>query len=406
VVDRTLIDKLRIRNFKSIEEGDLDLCPITLIVGPNGSGKSSVIQALGVLKNFILNSNRSEEELYNLGYIRLGGHSEVAWQHQADRTISIMASITTQNLAAEFTIELGAVSSSKLRSPKPIPSLQTVVKFTLPYAQNQQAKSVVNMAGRGQWVFVWNGITMSLESPAGSHDKAFEDLTTLHTNAILSIFIVPTAGAFYNTIYSIVGVPDKRTLLTIPENVIPAIFQQDADLEERTSTYMEEIFDVRSVRAKIAYPNASIMVGRRRLASNIVNEGMGLNRIAFLLATILMTPRGSLIAVEEPENHLHPQAQARLADRLVHVVKNERKQLLITTHSEHLLLAFLSAIGRGELTPKDVAIYFSTLNPNDMRSTFERAIVNEKGQVKGGLKGFFETDVEALSDALKNLSGK
>jgi energy-coupling factor transporter ATP-binding protein EcfA2 len=406
-----LIERLHIKHFKSIHEVTIDTPLITLFLGPNGTGKSSVIQALGVLKNFLLNSNRPVEELFNLGYVRLGSLQDVVSQHAEGRAISISTDFKGEVSSAKHTLTLATPKSgSRWQSLEPLTDIDLEVEFPIPYAQNQQAPLTLRGPSGENWNLIWNGITLTATITLGPRTTdlgtALSELPTLHTNAILSIFIVPTSGAFFNTIYSIVGLPEKRTLLTIPESILPSILHQDPDLEERLSYYMEQIFAVRNVRARITYPNTSLVVGRRKIVSNIVNEGQGLNRAAYLLATTLAVPSGALLAIEEPENHLHPQAQSKTADILVRIVKDEKKQLLISTHSEHLLLGFLSAVARGDLAPKDISIYFTALDQAEMRTTFEKAEINDKGQIKGGLRDFFESDVQALSEALKNLGGK
>jgi predicted ATPase len=397
-----MINNIRIKNFKSIEYAEISIAPITLLIGPNASGKSSVIQSIAVLKNFFLNPARSLDEIFNLSYLRLGSYADVVSYHDTSRMISIGADIVKGEIREQYDLELGPKSSSKLSISAPI-KVETKVEFTLPYSANQQDRKDVAI-GQKTGKLIWNGITLASEPQNLMIDQDLQELYNLHYNAILSVFLVPTVIAFNNNLYPIVGLPDKRTLISIPDAMLVTMLQQDADLEEKMSTYMEEIFKIRDIRARLTYPNISVMVGRKRFATNIVNEGFGLNRIAALLATILATSRESIIAVEEPENHLHPEAQAKLAKVLVEVVKDENKQLIISTHSEHLLLGLLSEVGAGHLEPKDIAVYFSELKMPQMKSFFEKAEVNKSGQIRGGLEGFFEADIQALSEAIKSLS--
>ena len=50
-----MITRLRISNFRSIEELDLEPGAITILVGPNGSGKTNVIHAIAFLRDAIKN---------------------------------------------------------------------------------------------------------------------------------------------------------------------------------------------------------------------------------------------------------------------------------------------------------------------------------------------------------------
>lgn len=54
-----MISKLVIENFRSIEKADLPLGKITVLTGANNSGKSSLLYALLVLRDFLMNPNQS-----------------------------------------------------------------------------------------------------------------------------------------------------------------------------------------------------------------------------------------------------------------------------------------------------------------------------------------------------------
>jgi|CZKU01.1.fsa_nt_gi hypothetical protein len=72
--------------------------------------------------------------------------------------------------------------------------------------------------------------------------------------------------------------------------------------------------------------------------------------------------RGRVIAIEQPEAHLHPAAEAELAKVLVQAVSSgagsERPRLVIETHSENLLLHVQLAVLQKRLSPDDVIVHW------------------------------------------------
>ena len=50
-----MIRRIKIRDFKSIRELDLELDPVTVLVGRSGTGKSNVVQAIRFLRNLLIN---------------------------------------------------------------------------------------------------------------------------------------------------------------------------------------------------------------------------------------------------------------------------------------------------------------------------------------------------------------
>jgi predicted ATPase len=128
---------------------------------------------------------------------------------------------------------------------------------------------------------------------------------------------------------------------------------------------------------------------------NIVNEGFGSNQLVQLFTQIESASLYSLIAIEEPEIHLHPRAQAEMAQVLMEIAQEEKKNLLISTHSEHLLFRFLTNVAKGKLDPKDLVIYYFELEKGFSKVT--KLDVDKNGRLSGGLKGFFETDLDEFA---------
>ena len=76
-----------------------------------------------------------------------------------------------------------------------------------------------------------------------------------------------------------------------------------------------------------------------------------------LLLQLVSAEKGATVMIEEPEIHLHPKAQAELAEVLTEVALEEDKQVIMTTHSEHITGRLLTLVAEGKLAPDDVAIY-------------------------------------------------
>ena len=101
--------------------------------------------------------------------------------------------------------------------------------------------------------------------------------------------------------------------------------------------------------------------------------------------------------MEQPEIHLHPSAQANLADVMIDVIRSKEQekgegvarniQLLIETHSEHFLRRLQRRIVEGKVHPDEVALYF--VNTDTKPFSLEELQVNEYGEIKNWPKNFF-----------------
>jgi predicted ATPase len=137
-----------------------------------------------------------------------------------------------------------------------------------------------------------------------------------------------------------------------------------------------------------------------RIPVDLVNDGFGVNQIIYLLSKILRVDVDTLL-VEEPEIHLHPTIIRKFVRVLHTLVHDEGKQILLTTHSEQLLISLLALVSEGTARPDDLRFYLTT---KDRRTTvFKKQSIKSNGQVEGGLSSFVEAE---LDDLMRFLGGK
>lgn len=138
---------------------------------------------------------------------------------------------------------------------------------------------------------------------------------------------------------------------------------------------------------------------------NMVSEGFGANALIQLLLQLISAGSGATVLIEEPEIHLHPKAQAELAEVLAETAKAEDKQIIMTTHSEHIAGRLLTLVAEGKLTTDDLAIYSFEKDEKGECSATELEIT-ELGQTTGGLTGFFDTNLAEMDRYVKALQNR
>ncbi len=90
----------------------------------------------------------------------------------------------------------------------------------------------------------------------------------------------------------------------------------------------------------------------------ITDVGFGVSQILPVIVLCFYVPEGSTIILEQPEIHLHPSVQAGLADVLIDAVKKRKVQIILESHSEHLLKRLQRRVAEGEWESESVALYF------------------------------------------------
>ena len=100
--------------------------------------------------------------------------------------------------------------------------------------------------------------------------------------------------------------------------------------------------------------------------------------------------------------HLDPESQTRLAGAMVRLSVEEGKQIIFTCHSSHILYPLLGYVRKEgcSITNADLVINSFGTGEAGVADGAERLDINERGQVGGGLRGFWAANMKALDDLL------
>jgi predicted ATPase len=138
-----------------------------------------------------------------------------------------------------------------------------------------------------------------------------------------------------------------------------------------------------------------------RSLHDITQVGVGVSQLLPILVLSLLAQPGSTLVFEQPELHLHPRVQTRLADFFVSLTQ-QQKQCIVETHSEYLInrLRYRAAVSPGREISDSVALYFVEKNAGE--SSYRRIHINEFGVIPDWPVGFFdenESNAAAILEA-------
>ena len=119
----------------------------------------------------------------------------------------------------------------------------------------------------------------------------------------------------------------------------------------------------------------------------LTDIGLGVFQILPTFALCYYAPEGSILILEQPEAHLHPKAQADIADVLIDVVKNRNIQIILESHSEHLLRRLQRRIAEEEIPASDTGLYYCQVSNGT--SEIERLAMDEYGNITNWPQNFF-----------------
>lgn len=341
-----MIQYFCIQNFRSLRKTDLTLRPLTALMGMNDTGKSSLIQALLVLRQSLVSLPLSDadgkegEEAARIrltgSLVQLGSWREVLCQNAEAERMARMAMrlrwTDGQDLYAEF--------SQKSETPD----------SELPEGKIRYR----GLPGR-EALFSQQFCYLSAEriGPRRAYDVRGWDIHGINCLGSKGEYAVPYLAAYGD--------------LAVP-GILHARAAKTRSLMDEASAWMAEISPHIRMNAVIqpAEQSAGLSIsyaGREGRTDRIapVNVGSGVSAVLPLIVALLRARKGDLILLENPEAHLHPRGQARMAELICRAVANGA-QVLCETHSDHVVNGFRVAVKKGILRPEEAGIAFFHLN--------------------------------------------
>jgi len=127
------------------------------------------------------------------------------------------------------------------------------------------------------------------------------------------------------------------------------------------------------------------------------NFGFGISYVLPVVLTGLMAESGSVFLVENPEAHLHPKGQSHIGYFLA-TMALAGVQVIVETHSEHVLNGIRIAALKSAMKPEDISINFFSVNTcgGDMNHNVENIRLNERMDLETWPEGFLDQEEEDL----------
>jgi len=167
---------------------------------------------------------------------------------------------------------------------------------------------------------------------------------------------------------------------------------QYGTLSSAVNTWLQYIGVAQSVSVRdsgVAGITWTIRISEEQFPQPLSAVGVGVSQVLPILIAGLLAPSNALLLIEQPELHLHPRAQARLADFFLSLTGTGRR-CIVETHSEALVNQFRWLLARhADNAESPVAIYFSRLN--HMGDTeFSQVELSRDGFIQNWPEGFMD----------------
>lgn len=368
-----MIQRLRIRHFKRFADLSLSLRSLTVLAGLNGTGKSTLIHALLLVRQALLQGDRAPRSVVLNGPfgLALGENTDILYAEAEDSTIRF----EVQHEGGAFAVELPVADERSVHidascsGPPPAALLGTGLDFTYLCAERLGPRDLLGVSpesaeelGVGeQGQFTAHALAMAQQHPREVPEVLRHPRTT------------------------------EERVVTLPRQV--ELWASDII----RPVQIEATWHLNTVATSLRFKTPGMLSEPLRPA----NMGFGVSYALPIIVAGLLARPGSTLIVENPEAHLHPAGQSKLG-RFLARVAGSGAQVLVETHSDHFLNGVRLGIVEGRLLAGDAIIHFfgDQATPTSIE-------VTERGSLSEWPEGFFDqldVDLTALSRAKRGLA--
>ncbi len=370
-----MLTELKLSNFKSWRELDMKLGRVTGLFGTNSSGKSSILQFLLMLKQTAESSDKGlvldlggQNQLVNLGSFR-----DLIYQHQEDLALKwsidwIPSHFQHQRLC-KMTSEIIFIDKQiKLFSQTYYLSSSTAHgSSVVEPAYKKMMEQTYYLAPLREYPkreYQWSGASPSHVGYRGENS----------INAILAATI-------------------RNETRTLPNS-------EKKPFQEVIAYWLKELgliheFSVKEIAEGTGLFRAIVKKSPESPEAFLTDVGFGVSQVLPALVLLYYVPQGSIILMEQPEIHLHPSVQSGLADVILQVSKQRNLQVIVESHSEHLLQRFQRRVAEESYAVDELKLYFCDIQQGESKLIDLK--LNEYGEIENYPDNFFGDEMAEIA---------
>ncbi|MEV8428282.1 AAA family ATPase [Streptomyces chartreusis] len=386
-----MIDRLTLHNFKAFQDASLPLGPLTLLTGLNSSGKSSVLQSIALLR-----------QSYEAGDL------DVSHLLPEARRSGLQGSVGNQGFLLNGELVGLGTGEDVLHED---------------FTENEEHPPIGLGVDEGPYHYGWtvayeaeqNLLPLrDVESPLTSEGAAAptgpEAVTPSFLTAPFQYLHADriSPAEFYPRDHHAVmgrgflGVRGEHTVNflrihagdTVPAGPLRHSGTESDQLRHQVAAWMGDLcpgVDIQADAIKgadavsLSYGfQGSLGATKRRRPSNV---GFGLTYVLPIVVACLTAQPGSLVLLENPEAHLHPMGQTRMAE-LAAATAAHGAQVIMETHSDHVLNGVRLAVKKGRITPGQAVFHYFRGDGTGVEVVSPQ--VNGDGKLDQWPTGFFD----------------
>ena len=365
-----MLIRLDLRDFKCFGNLQLPFAPLTLLSGFNASGKSSVLQALVLLHQTMREHEWSTRLMLNGSIIHMGTLADVVDKVNGRSEFEI--GIVDDNLEcswvfagerSDMSMRVDTVTVAGAHRTQP-----NDLQYLIPHDMHQRTLSLTNRIRRLTY------LTAERVGPREVYDLLDRQVAT------------------------VVGSNGEHALSLLhwgsDERVLPELLSPTAPSTRlrQVEAHMNTFFPGFAMNLQRIPQTNTLTLGVRTSTDTDfhrpVHVGFGLTQVLPIVIAGLSAVKKDILVIENPEVHLHPAGQALMGQFLGDLAR-AGVQIIVETHSDHLLNGIRRSVKAGRLEPEKVALHFFRPRREGMAQVISPQL-DYSGNVDHWPEGFFD----------------
>lgn len=357
-----MIKSIHLKKFKSHKDTNTQLSNITLLCGENGSGKSSLIQSLLLLRQSFQKNRLDKGLSLNKPLCYLGDGKDVIFTFAENDQIEI--EFTYQDTSYTWVFD----AKERLNSD------------FISYAKDAKIYSDDDLKETPIFNNSFQYISAARLVNYESDDYAVESERQLSIEE----------GKAELTAHFL----DYHKNETVIDSLLHPTYREDKSLIAQATAWEQEICKGVKIHPQKVGNNYEIRYSfptklGRTYEFSTQNVGFGLSYALPVIVAILSSKPGYLLIIENPEAHLHPYGQAKIAE-LMALAAQSGIQIIVETHSDHIINGVLVQNKKSVIDAENIKIwYFDREEEHNASKVIEVELMG-KGRIKKAPPGFFD----------------
>jgi len=375
-----MLTQIMVEHFKCFKKLKLPLAPLTLLSGMNASGKSTTLQALILLQQTVTEQEWSTSLFLNGENITLGAASDVIDKVTGRREFKI--GLQTDQIDSVWTME------ADNRAALAVPLKQ------LAWREDHEWQY---FAGQGVPYRYLLPVSLLAQSPSAQQlATKLTRLSYISADRIGPRETYPMSSPHQHTT---VGPRGERTAWFLHQfadhKPMAGLLRHEAvpTLQRQTEAWLSHFFPQAALAIQPVHNANLVTLGLRTNKATDYhrpqNVGYGLTHILPILTACLGAKESDVIVIENPESHLHPVGQAEMGEFLA-LCANSGLQIILETHSDHILNGIRRALKKQLITPEQVAIHFFRPRQDEDDGVVISPLVDNLGNLSEWPENFFD----------------